>query len=66
MREQPITVFADGHQSRCFCWVGDAVAALVRLCDHPDAVGQVFNIDNDEEVTTVTWRSEARPPQSAV
>jgi UDP-glucose 4-epimerase len=51
LREQPITVFGDGQQSRCFCWVGDVVAALVRLADHPDAVGHVFNIGNDEEVT---------------
>ena len=38
-------------QPRCFCWVGDVVAALVRLADHPDVVGHVFNIGNDEEVT---------------
>jgi UDP-glucose 4-epimerase len=31
--------------------VGDVVAALIRLSDHPDAVGHVFNIGNDEEVT---------------
>jgi UDP-glucose 4-epimerase len=31
--------------------VGDVVAALIRLSDHPDAVGHVLNIGNDEEVT---------------
>jgi nucleoside-diphosphate-sugar epimerase len=31
--------------------VGDVVAALIRLSDHPDTVGHVLNIGNDEEVT---------------
>jgi UDP-glucose 4-epimerase len=31
--------------------VGDVVAALIRLSDHPDAVGHVFNIGNEEELT---------------
>ena len=48
---EPITVFGDGGQSRCFGWVGDVAHALIRLSDHPDAVGKVFNIGNDEEVT---------------
>src|SRR5207247_1152394 len=48
---RPITVYGDGTQSRCFGYVGDVVKALIRLMDHPDAVGQVFNIGSDEEVT---------------
>lgn len=48
---RPITVFGDGSQSRCFGWVGDVVRALVVLVRHPDAVGRVFNIGSDEEVT---------------
>jgi UDP-glucose 4-epimerase len=48
---QPITVFGTGEQSRCFGHVQDAVEAVVRLIDRPEAVGQVFNVGNDEEVT---------------
>jgi len=48
---RPITVYGDGKQSRCFGYVGDVVGALVKLMDHKDAVGQVFNIGSNEEIT---------------
>jgi UDP-glucose 4-epimerase len=48
---QPITVFGTGKQSRCFCYVGDTVAALLKLLDAPEAVGQVFNIGSSEEIS---------------
>jgi UDP-glucose 4-epimerase len=48
---EPITVYGDGTQSRCFTHVADVVGALVRLADEPEAVGQVFNIGSNEEVT---------------
>jgi UDP-glucose 4-epimerase len=45
----PLTVFGDGRQSRCFTYVSDVVDALVKLADHPEAVGHVFNVGNDRE-----------------
>lgn len=48
---KPITVFGTGEQSRCFGHVRDTVEALTRLMDAPEAVGEVFNIGTDEEVT---------------
>jgi UDP-glucose 4-epimerase len=48
---EPITVFGDGSQSRCFGYVGDAVEALVRIAKCPDVVGEVLNIGNDKEIT---------------
>src|SRR5512135_128142 len=48
---RPITVFGDGSQTRCFAHVADVVGALITLMNHPDAVGQVFNIGSNEEVT---------------
>ena len=48
---RPITVFGDGEQTRCFTWVGDAVAAVIDLATHGDAIAQVFNIGSDEEVS---------------
>jgi UDP-glucose 4-epimerase len=50
----PITIFGDGSQSRCFTAVGDVVGALVKLMEHPGAVGEVFNIGSSEEVTIRT------------
>jgi UDP-glucose 4-epimerase len=51
LTNQPITVYGDGNQSRAFGYVGDVVAALADLAQHPAAVGQVFNIGNTEEIT---------------
>jgi UDP-glucose 4-epimerase len=50
---RPLTVYGDGKQSRCFGFVGDVIGALIGLMDHPDAVGQVFNIGSTEEVSIV-------------
>jgi UDP-glucose 4-epimerase len=51
LRNEPITVYGDGQQSRCFCDARDVVQALVGLARHPDAPGQVYNIGAVEEVT---------------
>ncbi|HET6861613.1 MAG TPA: GDP-mannose 4,6-dehydratase, partial [Pyrinomonadaceae bacterium] len=48
---RPITVYGDGQQSRCFGYVGDVVGALVKLMDHEQAVGQVFNIGSNHEIS---------------
>jgi UDP-glucose 4-epimerase len=51
LRQEPLTVFGDGRQTRSFCHVKDAVEALVALVDHPDAYGRAFNIGRPEEVS---------------
>ncbi len=51
VRGEPLTVFGSGEQSRCFAHVSDVVESLARLIQTPDAVGQVFNIGSDQEVT---------------
>jgi UDP-glucose 4-epimerase len=48
---QPITVYGDGSQRRCFCHVQDVTSALVALMDAEQAVGGVFNIGSTEEIT---------------
>jgi UDP-glucose 4-epimerase len=48
---QPLRVFGDGRQTRCFCYVSDTVEALLRLLRMPAARGQVFNVGSDEEIT---------------
>jgi UDP-glucose 4-epimerase len=47
----PITVFGDGAQSRCFCHVHDVVRALADLMERDDLYGEVFNIGSRSEVT---------------
>jgi UDP-glucose 4-epimerase len=49
--EQPLNVYGDGSQTRCFADVADVTRAIVQLADQPDAVGQVFNIGATEEIT---------------
>ena len=51
IRNEPITVYGDGTQSRCFCDARDVVKALIGLANHPNASGQVYNIGSTEEVT---------------
>jgi UDP-glucose 4-epimerase len=48
---EPITVFGDGQQTRCFCHVSDVVPALVALLADESAHGTVFNLGNPEQTT---------------
>lgn len=48
---EDITVFGDGTQSRCFTHVSDVVGALIKLIEHPQAVGEVYNVGSAQEVT---------------
>jgi UDP-glucose 4-epimerase len=48
---EPLTVFGNGEQSRCFTHVGDIVKGLVQCISCDMAVGQVFNLGSTEEVT---------------
>jgi UDP-glucose 4-epimerase len=47
----PITVFGDGSQSRCFTDVSDVVRALLGLMDHEGAIGEVFNVGSQQEIS---------------
>ena len=51
LRNEPITVYGTGEQTRCFCFVGDVVKGMVNLCSHPQAYGRVFNLGGSEEVS---------------
>ena len=48
---QDITVYGDGTQTRCFTHVSDVVQALIAIAEHPQAVGEVYNIGSDHEIT---------------
>ncbi len=51
LSRKPLTVYGDGSQRRCFVYVRDVVGALIRVMEHPGAVGQIFNVGNNEEVS---------------
>ena len=51
LNNEPITVFGDGKQSRCFTDVADVVDGLVALMNSDNAIGQVFNIGSYNEIT---------------
>lgn len=48
---QPITVYGDGQQTRCFCNVQDTLRAVVALAHDARAVGEIFNVGSQEEIT---------------
>ena len=48
---EPIRVYGNGQQSRCFCDVRDTVEGLIRLMDTDRSIGEVVNVGNTEEVT---------------
>ena len=50
-RNEPIRVFGDGTQSRCFSFVGDVAAGLIALMEQQAALGSVVNVGSDEEVS---------------
>ncbi len=50
-RGEPITIYGDGSQSRCFLHVEDLVEAVIGLIDHPASTNRVFNVGSTEEVT---------------
>ncbi len=51
LRGEPMTIYGDGGQSRCFTHVDDSVRAAVALMESDRAVGEVFNVGSSEEVT---------------
>lgn len=55
---EPLTVYGDGLQTRCFCHVRDVVRALVGLLDDPRAIGEVFNVGSDHEISMQDLASE--------
>jgi UDP-glucose 4-epimerase len=48
---EPLQVYGSGDQTRCFANVSDVVEAVATLADTEEAVGQVYNIGSQEEIT---------------
>lgn len=51
MNNEPLRVYGDGQQSRCFCHVQDVVRAIRLLLDNDESIGKIFNIGSQELIT---------------
>jgi UDP-glucuronate decarboxylase len=51
LRNEPITVFGDGSQTRSFCYVDDMIGGVLRLMDSPDEITGPVNLGNPHEFT---------------
>jgi UDP-glucose 4-epimerase len=51
LKNEPLFVYGSGDQVRCFCHVTDAVKALLLVMDSDKAVGQVFNVGNNSQIS---------------
>jgi UDP-glucose 4-epimerase len=51
VRNEPLTIYGEGDQTRSFCDVRDTVVALDRLAGCPEAWGEVVNVGNDQEIS---------------
>jgi len=49
----PLIVHGDGTQTRCFTYVGDAIRAITTLMETEEAVGEIFNVGNIEEIQII-------------
>ena len=50
---QPLTIHGDGSQIRAWCYVDDMVEALLLALEHPNAVGESFNVGNARSAVTI-------------
>lgn len=51
MKNEPLRVFGEGTQKRCFCSVFDVVRGLIKAKDSPAAIGKVINLGSTQEVS---------------
>jgi UDP-glucose 4-epimerase len=51
LKNESLSVYGSGDQIRCFCHVDDAVRALLLVMDSDKAVGEVFNVGNNQQIS---------------
>ena len=51
LKNEPLSVYGSGDQIRCFCHVDDAVKALILVMDSATAIGDVFNVGNNQQIS---------------
>jgi UDP-glucose 4-epimerase len=55
LRNEPLTIIGDGKQTRCFTYINDAVKATMEAGMNPAALGGVFNIGDDNEISILEF-----------
>ena len=53
LKNEPLSVYGSGDQIRCFCHVTDAVRGLLLVMDSDKAIGQVFNVGNNQQISII-------------
>jgi UDP-glucose 4-epimerase len=61
----PLTVHGDGSQRRCFTDVSDVVRALLGLIEHQGAVGEVFNVGSQQEISILDLAKKVKAKTSS-
>jgi UDP-glucose 4-epimerase len=51
LKNQPLPIYGTGDQTRCFCHVFDTVIAILMVMDSDKAIGQVFNVGNNQQIS---------------
>jgi len=51
LKNEPLQVYGSGEQIRCFCHIDDAVRALLLVLESEQAIGQVFNVGNNQQIS---------------
>ncbi len=51
LKNEPLYVYGSGDQIRCFCHIDDAVRALIIVMDSGQAIGEVFNVGNNKQIS---------------
>jgi UDP-glucose 4-epimerase len=49
LKNEPVSIYGSGEQIRCFCHISDVIRALLLVIDSDQAVGEVFNIGNNQQ-----------------
>jgi len=49
---EPMTIYGDGNQARCYCDVRDIVIGLDLIADNDKSIGEIVNVGNDKEIST--------------
>ena len=60
LKNEPISVYGDGKQTRSFCFVSDMVTGLISLMEHEQTKGEVVNLGNPEEYTMIDLATKVK------
>ena len=53
LKDEPIEIHGTGTQIRAWCFVDDMIRGVLLAMEHPNAIGESFNIGNERAVVTI-------------